>query len=61
MSAVDCVNSEDPLFKHQNALALSGGEKKEEKQVISGFQRLTNINNMILKESRDKQSRTKFI
>lgn len=50
MSAVDCVNSEDPLFKHQNAF-LSGGEKKEEKQVISGFQRLTNINNMILKES----------
>lgn len=61
MSAVDCVNSEDPLFKHQNALALSGGEKKEEKQVISGFQRLTNINNMILKESRHNQSRTKFI
>lgn len=63
MSAVDCVNSEDPLFKHQNALALSGGEKKkkEEKEVISGFQRLTNINNMILKESRHNQSRTKFI
>lgn len=24
------MNSEDPLFKHQNALALSGGEKREE-------------------------------
>lgn len=32
MSAVDCVNSEDPLFKHQNALALSGGEKKKKEE-----------------------------